>query len=78
MGRMPNGFLRKNVLASSGLNYLLLEIDLCLTLILSFNLKHALSNEAVKHDVLGDYIICVEASKGYDEALRQAESDCFR
>ena len=60
------------------LNFSLLEIDLCLTLILSFNLKHILSNDAVKHDVLGDYIICVEASKGYGEALRPAKSDYFR
>ena len=75
---MPNGFLRKNVQASSELIFFLLEIDLCLALILSFNLKHILSNEAVKHDVLGDYIICVEASKDYGEALRPAKFDCFR
>ena len=52
------------------LNFSLLETDLSLTFILSFNLKHILSNEAVKHAVLGDYIICLEASKGYGEALR--------
>ena len=52
-------------------------IDLCLTLILSFNLKHILSNEAVIHDVLEDYIICVEESKGYGEALRPTKLDCL-
>ena len=56
----------------------LLEIDLCLTLILSFNLKHILINEAGIHDVLKDYIICVEESKGCGAALRPAENDCFR
>ena len=69
---MPNGLLRKYVQASSDLNFLFLEIHLCLTLISYFNLKHILSN------ALGDYIICVEASKGYGEALRPAEFDCFR
>ena len=75
---MPNGLLRKNVPASSEFEFSLLEIDLCLTLILSFNLKHILTKEGVKHDVLGDYIICVKASKGYGEALRPAKFDCFR
>ena len=56
----------------------LLEIDLCLSLILSFNLKHILTNEAVKDDVMGDYFICMEASKGIGVALRPAKSDCFR
>ena len=65
-GRMPNGFLRKKMYR------LLLDIDLRLTLNVSFNLKHILSNEGVKHDAffffLGgggvgvDYVICVEAS----------------
>ena len=45
---------------------------------LYFNLKHIPSNKAVKHDVLGDYIICVESSEGYGEALRPAKTDCFR
>ena len=75
---MPNGLLRKNAQASAELNFSLLEIELCLSLFSSFNLKHILSNKAVKHDVLGDYIICVEASKGYVEALRPAKFDCFR
>ena len=65
--------------ASTELNFSLLEIGLCLTLILSFNLKHIPSNKAVKHDVLGDYIICVvQASKGYVEAMQPAKFDCFR
>ena len=68
----------KNEQASTELNFSLLEIGLCLTLILYFNLKHIPSNKAVKHDVLGDYIICVETSKGYGEAMRPAKFDCFR
>ena len=36
-----------------------------------FNLKHILSIEAVIDD-LKDYIICMEASKGYGEALLPA------
>ena len=59
-------------------SFSLLKIDLRLTLILSFDLKHILSNEAVNHDVLGDYIICEEASKGYGVALRPAKFDRFR
>ena len=51
-----------NEQASTELNVSLLEIGLCLTLIISFNLKHIPSHKAVKHDVLGDYIICVEES----------------
>ena len=58
--------------------FLLPEISFCLILNLSFNLKHIPSNKAVKHDVFGDYIICVEASKGYGEALQPAKFDCFR
>ena len=65
----------KNVQASSELNFSLLAIDLCLSLILSFKMKHILTNEAVKHDVLGDFFTCVEASKGYGVALRPAKSD---
>ena len=69
---MPNGLLRKNEQGSTELNFSILEIGLCLPLILSFNLKHISSNKAVNHDFLGDYIICVEASKGYGETLRPA------
>ena len=58
--------------ASTELIFSLLEIGLCFTLFFSFNLKRTPSNKAVKHDVLGDYIICVDASKGYVEALRPA------
>ena len=61
---MPNGQ------ASTELNFALLEIGMCLTLILSYILKHIPSNTAVKHDV--------EALKGYGEALRPAKFDCFR
>ena len=42
-----------NKQASTELNFLLYEIDLCLTLILSCNLKHIPSNTAEKHDVWG-------------------------
>ena len=52
----------KTVQASSELNFSLLEIDLCLSLILSLNLKHILTNEAAKHDGMGDYFICVVGS----------------
>ena len=45
--------LEKNEQASTELNFSLLKICLCLTLILSFNLKHIPSNKAVKHDVWG-------------------------
>ena len=67
---------RKIVQTSSELNLSLLEIDLCLTLMLTVNLKHILPNGAVIH-VLEDHIICVEESKGYGEALRSAKFDRF-
>ena len=61
------------MVSSTELIFSLLEIGLCFTLILSFNLKLIPSNKDVKHDVLGDYIICVETSKEYGEALRPAK-----
>ena len=42
-----------NKQASTELNFLLLEIDLCLTLILSCNLKHIPSNTAEKNMMFG-------------------------
>ena len=71
-------FLRKNPLASSKPSLSLLEVNVCLTLILFFNLKHILSNEAVIHGVLEDFIFYVEASKGYGLTLRPTSFFGFR
>ena len=68
----------KRTPTSSELIFSVLEIDLCLSVVLSFKLKHIPTNEAVKHDIMGDFLIWVEASKGYGVALRPAKSDCFR
>ena len=43
-----------------------------------FNLKHILSNKAVIHGVLEDYIFCEQASKGYGETLRPTSFVGFR
>ena len=42
-------------IASTELNFSLLEIGLCLTLTLSSILKHLPSSKAVKHDVSGGH-----------------------
>ena len=68
--RMPKQFLRKNLLASSKVNASLLGVNLWIQLILIFNLIYILP--IIIHDIMEDYIFCMEATKGHGGTLRSS------